>query len=63
MLQGLHSCQALGRVPLAHVGHQVYGISTGIGDQLLQRGRAELWEAELHLGCQLDALRPVLLGG
>ena len=63
MLQGLHSSEALGRIPLAHVSHQVYGICTGIGDQLLQRGGAELRETELHLGCQLHALRPVLLRG
>lgn len=49
MLKSLYSSQALGRVPLAHGGHEVYGLGTGIGDQLLQRGGAEGGEAKLHL--------------
>lgn len=61
MLQGLDSCGSLGRVPLAHGSHEIDCIRTSIGYELLQwRGR-EVREAELHLACQLHALRPGLL--
>ena len=36
MLQCLHSCGPLGRVPLTHGSHQVNGIGAGIWDELLQ---------------------------
>ena len=61
MLQCLNSCGSLGRVPLAHGSHEIDCIRTSTGYELLQRRGREVWEAELHVACQLHALWPGLL--
>lgn len=57
----LSSAWSFLRVPLQHVFHQCNGLVAGVGDQGSEAGGDTLWEAEVHRGGQVVALRPVWL--
>lgn len=47
------------RIPLQHVFHQRDRLVAGVRDQGSEAGGDALWEAEVHRGGQVEALRPV----